>query len=162
MLKSYKIEKLKEKDLDEFLLIFKNNILQQFKEYSKSNKKFFIENDYNKENISNCLKQEKLIFLILKINKKIIGFLIGTHPYGGVSSIIWISINEEFQKRGMGSTLLKAYEKYIKKEKAHKVILGVTDKDNFNFYQKNGYKVYGELENGPFNLHTYYFYKNII
>ena len=66
MLKSYKIEKLKEKDLDEFLLIFKNNILQQFKEYSKSNKKFFIENDYNKENVSNCLKQEKLIFLILK------------------------------------------------------------------------------------------------
>jgi len=136
MLKSYKIEKLKEKDLDEFLLVFKNNVLQQFKEYSKSNKKFFIENNYNKENVSNCLKQEKLIFLIPKVNKKIIGFLIGTHPYGGVSSIIWISINEAFQKRGIGSTLLKAYEKYIKKEEAHKIILGVTNKDNFNFYQK--------------------------
>ncbi|KUK66624.1 MAG: hypothetical protein XD85_0086, partial [Parcubacteria bacterium 34_609] len=36
MPKLYKIEKLKEKDLDEFLLIFKNNVLQQFKEYSKS------------------------------------------------------------------------------------------------------------------------------
>ena len=66
-------------------------------------------------------------------------------PYGGVLLLFGFQLMRHF-KREIGSTLLKAYEKYIKKEEAHKIILGVTNKDNFNFYQKNGYKVYGELE----------------
>ncbi len=74
-------------------------------------------------------------------------------------SILWVK--EDCRKEGYGSALLNAVEK-IAKEKGGKLVhLDTFDFQAKDFYLKNGYEVFGVLEDCPKGHKRYYLKKNI-
>ena len=78
----------------------------------------------------------------------------------GVSEIntgwIWkIWVDEEYRGQGLGSLLLKHYEKKAREKGATKFIAEEIYDWNLGFFLKNGYKVAGELPDLP-KGHSYY------
>ena len=73
--------------------------------------------------------------------------------------VLWVK--EEFRGEGYGSVLLNEVEK-ISKEKGCKLIhLDTFDFQAKDFYLKNGYKVFGVLDDCPLEHKRYYMKKNI-
>ena len=73
--------------------------------------------------------------------------------------VLWVK--EEFREEGYGSILLNEVEK-ISKEKGCKLIhLDTFDFQAKDFYLKNGYEVFGVLDDCPLEHKRYYMKKNI-
>ena len=98
----------------------------------------------------------------IKINRKLVdenGRVVAA-VMAGVSGIdagwIWkIWVDEEYRGRGLGTLLLKHFEKKAKEKGAHKFIAEEIYDWNVGFFLKNGYKVAGELPDLP-KGHRYY------
>ena len=78
----------------------------------------------------------------------------------GVSNVdagwIWkIWVDEEHRHQGLGSLLIKHFEKKAKEKGATKIIAEEIYDWNVGFFLKNGYRVAGKLPDLPEN-HTYF------
>jgi ribosomal protein S18 acetylase RimI-like enzyme len=73
--------------------------------------------------------------------------------------ILWVK--EEFRSEGYGSILLKEIEKVAKDKGCKLVTLETFDFQAKDFYLKQGYEIFGILDNCPFEHRTYYMKKNI-
>ena len=98
----------------------------------------------------------------IKINRKLVnqdGKVVAA-IMAGVSEIdlgwIWkIWVDEEYRQQGLGTLLLKHFEKKAKEKGATKVISEEIYDWNIDFFLKAGYKVSGTLDDFP-KGHTYY------
>lgn len=72
---------------------------------------------------------------------------------------LWVS--EEYQKRGLGSSLLKEVEAVAAENGCTLAHLSTFDFQAKDFYIKHGYEVFGTLENCP-EGHSRYYLKKII
>jgi GNAT superfamily N-acetyltransferase len=70
--------------------------------------------------------------------------------------VLWVK--EEHRNEGLGSTLLGEVEKIAKDHGCYMVHLDTFDFQGKDFYIKQGYEVFGQLDNCPPN-HTRYFMK---
>ena len=73
--------------------------------------------------------------------------------------ILWV--DERYRKKGLGSALLKEVERKAKEEGGYIVHLDTFDWQAKEFYEKNGYTVFGTLENCPKDHNRYYMTKTI-
>lgn len=104
----------------------------------------------------------------ISINKVIKG--LDGNILGGINSILYcwnclyidvLWVKEEFREEGYGSILLNEVEK-IAKEKGCKLIhLDTFDFQAKDFYIKNGYDVFGVLDDCPLEHKRYFMKKNI-
>ena len=131
-----KIRKAGKKDLKEVAELMIN-------EYSKPP---FKEN----EPIKNVLKSLKFYYNKAKINiaeedKKIIGvvvFQIEQWWEGQVIIIQDLAVNEKFQKKGVGKSLMKFVERYALNKNVKRIYFGTNKKSSaIKFYKKLGYKI---------------------
>ncbi len=92
-------------------------------------------------------------------NNNIIGGLKGVivHHFSTLYiELLWIK--KEYRKSGYGSILLKEVEKIAMEQKCSYVHLE-TDQRAKDFYIKNGYEVFGELDDVPYGFTRYYLKK---
>lgn len=73
--------------------------------------------------------------------------------------ILWVK--EDCRTGGYGSALLKEAEKVAKEMGCKMITLETFEFQAKDFYLKNGYQIFGVLENCPFEYNTYYMKKNI-
>lgn len=71
--------------------------------------------------------------------------------------ILWV--RENHRKNGHGSKLLNEIERIAREEKCTLIHLETMDFQAKDFYIKNGYEVFGELENVPDGHKRYYMRK---
>lgn len=71
--------------------------------------------------------------------------------------MLWIS--ENHRKNGHGSKLLNEVERIAREEKCTLIHLETMDFQAREFYLKNGYEIFGELENVPDGHKRYYMRK---
>lgn len=155
------IREIKIKDVDLFLDFLRNSIKNQFDEYSKKSKDFFIKKEWTKERIINSIKENYAIFLLVFKEEKILGYLIGSHHFGGIATVMWIAVDNNYQGQGIGRKLINKYISILKKEKAHKVNLTVTNKKNIDFYEGLGFKIQCLSKRDYFGLDSYLMSKDI-
>ena len=104
----------------------------------------------------------------IKINRKLInkdGKVVAA-IMAGVSDIdigwIWkIWVDEEYRHQGLGTLLLKHFEKVAKQKGATVITTEEIFDWNVGFFLKSGYKVTGELQDFP-KGHTYYLIEKIL
>ncbi len=155
-----KIKLASEKDIEFFWKFFNNSVKNQFPEYSAKVKNYFLKRHYTKSYLKRCVKNKTLDIIIALNGREPVGYLITNIPYGGVSYIIWLAVKNSFQKRGIGSLLLKKYEFVAKRRGIHKIHLW-TSKRNLKFYKKNGYNLVGFIPKNYFGVDDWLFYKTI-
>ncbi|WP_291574308.1 GNAT family N-acetyltransferase [Clostridium sp. UBA4548] len=73
--------------------------------------------------------------------------------------ILWVK--EDCRTEGYGVALLKEAEKAAKEMGCKMITLETFEFQAKDFYLKNGYEIFGVLENCPFEYNTYYMKKNI-
>ncbi|GAA0764639.1 GNAT family N-acetyltransferase [Clostridium subterminale] len=73
--------------------------------------------------------------------------------------MLWI--RENHRKSGHGSKLLNEVERIAREEKCTLIHLETMDFQAKDFYIKNGYEIFGELENVP-NGHKRYYMRKIL
>lgn len=127
------------KDFDLFWDTFARTINEQFTDYSRELRNYFLEELYSKNNFKQWLAKKEILLLLALSNKTIVGYLLGTLPFGGSSYVVWMTVEKAFRKKGIGRALLKQYENIIRKEKADRVNLWSSGA-NFRFYKEQGYK----------------------
>ncbi len=89
---------------------------------------------------------------------KLIGGAIGYIKYNWYYLDL-LFIEEIYRKNGIGSKLLKQIEDFAKKENLTGVRLETWDFQAKGFYEKNGYKVFGEIKNCPPEITEYHLKK---
>jgi N-acetylglutamate synthase-like GNAT family acetyltransferase len=155
-----KINKASVDDLNTFFSFFQKSLQTQFPQYSPSSLKHFLTKDYcldrNKQGVEEGWRQ---IFLA-KDDKKIVGYLMASAPYGGVGFCNWIAVSPDFQHQGIATKLLIAWEKQAIKDGAHKLHLW-TDDRNLEFYSKGGFVLVGRILHNYFGATASLFYKTI-
>lgn len=103
----------------------------------------------------------KHICVIAKTDEKEVGGLIGEIQWN------WFSINlmfllEEYRGNGYGEKVLKEAEKIAKQNGAQYSYLDTFSFQSLGFYTKNGYEVFGELDNFPEGCKRYYLKKSLV
>ncbi|MBO1264616.1 GNAT family N-acetyltransferase [Proteiniclasticum sp. SCR006] len=73
--------------------------------------------------------------------------------------VLWVK--EEYRKRGYGTRLLEELERVAKEENCSLMHLDTFDFQAKEFYEKNGFAVFGTLENCPPGHMRYYMKKEI-
>ena len=104
----------------------------------------------------------------IKINRKLIdkdGKVVAA-IMAGVTGIdiawIWkIWVDEEYRNQGLGSLLIKHFEKKAKEKGATKIVSDEIYDWNIDFFFKNGYKASGELKDLPKGHSSFIVYKDL-
>ncbi|CAN5375598.1 hypothetical protein BH09BAC3_BH09BAC3_13160 [soil metagenome] len=86
--------------------------------------------------LKTCL--DSWLFLVAKENDKIAGLVLATPVEGGVGTIIWLLVDSDVQKKGLGTSLFNEACKIYKSKGAHKLKLTVPDESTTSFYIKQG------------------------
>ena len=155
-----KIKEATISDIRPFWNFFEKSIKNQFPEYSRKTQNYFLKKEYTKRNFKKWAKRKEKILLLALYKNEIIAYFLANPHYGGIAFILWMAVDKKFQRKQIGSQLLKKYEIIAKKQKAHKIHLW-TDKRNLNFYKKNGYKLVGFIPCNYFGADDWLFYKEI-
>jgi ribosomal protein S18 acetylase RimI-like enzyme len=156
-----KIEKLTLGNLEEFLPVFKEVLKTGFPEYSSELVRFFVKKDFSKKVFLVKIKKNQWWGLLARVDGEIGGFLIADPPYGGVSYCPWLGTVQNLRKKGIGSRLLSEWEKRVREEGGHKLILLTQSEKNRKFYLKNGFRNEGFEEKSWFGLDCWRFGKVI-
>lgn len=73
--------------------------------------------------------------------------------------VLWVK--EEFRKDGIGSKLLRKVEEIAKEKGCHLIHLDTFDFQAKDFYIKQGYEIFGTLDDCPSGHKRYYLKKNM-
>ena len=73
--------------------------------------------------------------------------------------ILWV--DEPWRRQGIGLSLLRAVEEEAKKKGAYLVHLDTFDFQARGFYEKQGYRLFGTLEDAPKGHKRYYLQKQL-
>lgn len=100
---------------------------------------------------------------VIRDNLKMIGGVTGKLLLGQTLSIDILWVDENYRGQDCGTRLLTAIEEKAKELKSRLVVVDTFDFQALEFYQKNGYAVFGELADSPYpgNIH-YYLHKRLV
>ena len=120
-------------------------------------------NDYNHSHVPAFLPDTwiPLEYIVKDESKNIIGGLLsGLGYWGGLQiNILWV--REDQRKNGIGTQLLKHVEQDAVSKGATISILDTFDFQAKEFYLKNGYAIFGELNDFPKGHRRYYLSKKL-
>lgn len=106
--------------------------------------------------ISNVKNNNFLVF----DNEKLIGGAIGFIEYDWYFLDL-LYIDENYREKGIGSKLIKEVEKFAIQENLTGVRMETWDFQALEFYQKLGYKIFGEIKDCPPSTTCYFLSKYI-
>jgi [ribosomal protein S18]-alanine N-acetyltransferase len=129
-------------------------------------KECFKEEAFTKEQILQMLDDYNTISLIAKISNEIAGFVIGMiyverntlHGH-----ILTIDVEPRFQRRGIGSQLMREIEEIFRRKDTRFLHLEVREdnKSAISLYTKLGYVAIGKLNNYYGRVHGIYLRKSL-
>lgn len=98
---------------------------------------------------------------VIKNNDVIIAGIIGCFYFSECLAINVLFVDEQYRHKGFGTLLLNTVEKEAKTLGAKFVHLDTFDFQAKNFYLKQGYEIFGTLENCPTGHTRYYMKKKL-
>ncbi|MDC3413171.1 GNAT family N-acetyltransferase [Terrihalobacillus insolitus] len=118
--------------------------------------------EYNMEKLPEELKTpNKNISFVIKDNKeKIVGGITGNMFWYHLHiDILWV--DENIRENGYGSKLLKKMEDFAIEKGCRLIYLDTFSFQAPEFYKKNGYEVFGMLEDHPKGFNQYFLQKRL-
>jgi ribosomal protein S18 acetylase RimI-like enzyme len=91
---------------------------------------------------------------------RVVGGLLGS-IYWGWCSIDYLWVSEEYRGQGYGQTLLERAEEEARKHGCKNVNLDTMSFQAPDFYQKFGYRIFGQLDDFPAGHTRYYLTKQL-
>ena len=104
----------------------------------------------------------ELNYVIKNLDDTIVGGILAGIGYWSGLEIRTLWVDEKYRGQGIGTYLLKSVEQEAIVLGAVKSILNTYDFQAKDFYQKMGYKVFGELKDFPNKHSRYYLTKNLL
>ncbi|MBU5349417.1 GNAT family N-acetyltransferase [Paenibacillus lautus] len=116
---------------------------------------------YNLKHFPDDLKgrYEEVNLLLRNADGQILGGIVGEICWNWLE-IHYLFVDEPFRKSGYGTKLLNEAEKIAKEKQCEFVKLDTLSFQALDFYIKQGYEVYGQIENAGRHAH-YYMKKDI-
>lgn len=116
---------------------------------------------YNLKHFPDDLKgrYEEVNLLLRNADGQILGGIVGEICWNWLE-IHYLFVDEPFRKSGYGTKLLNEAEKIAKEKQCEFVKLDTLSFQALDFYIKQGYAVYGRIENA--GRHTHYYMKKDI
>jgi len=114
-------------------------------------------NDFNNQQVGDD-HAKNLCFVIKNEKDEILGGVIGTTYWDWLSvELMWI--REDLRGQGLGQRLLQMAEDVGRKRGAKQALLDTFSFQAPGFYKKNGYKVFGQLDDFPQGHQRYFMTK---
>lgn len=142
------IRELTDGDKPAFDKIFAETVFEEFPEYSEKTRKWFIAEKYRDQMFTAGIR-----FGAFDGNK-LVGYLVGPSPHGGVQYIYWLAVVHASQRKGNGKRLLTFVQDWALGQGVHKLQLQ-TDERNLPFYQDFGFEIVGLDKKGYFGTDDY-------
>lgn len=98
---------------------------------------------------------------VATVDNKVVGGAILVYESVVQNWITYFIVDKNFRRKGIGSKLLRAITKHLKKGASIFVDTGVADKIAIKFYEKNGFKNRGKVSSFYGNRPAYIFEKMI-
>lgn len=115
---------------------------------------------YNVSVIGEHGDSEKITGFAKSKSGAILGGIYGELGWGWLH-IHWLWCSESVRRGGVGSELLKGLEEYASKHGVNKYRLETTEFQALEFYMKNGYVIFGELDDLPPGYKSYFLKKEV-
>lgn len=96
--------------------------------------------------------EKRDLFKCIWLDGKPVAILSGTAPEGGVATIIWLLVAEEYRQRALGTVLLDAAIEHYRSLGCHKIKLTVPSDRARHFYLRHGMKEEGYHPNHWWNV----------
>ena len=154
------VTRAKSEDIPSFHAFFADSLKTQFPEYKPATIDFLIEKDYAKDWLKKAVEKKNKHVFLAKKGKEIAGYLLTSKNYGGVAMGDWLAVSTGYQKQGIASALLQAWEKQVVDNGGHATFLWTIDA-NVEFYAKRGYTLSGYCPNSWFGVSMHLFYKQL-
>ncbi|UOQ49021.1 GNAT family N-acetyltransferase [Gracilibacillus caseinilyticus] len=118
--------------------------------------------EFNMLNLPDELKtpKEEVCFVIEDEAGEVIGGVTGT-MYWHHLHLDFLWIENEFRGKGYGSELLKQIEEVATENECRLIFLDTFSFQAPEFYKKNGYKVFGVMEDHPKGFNQYFLEKRL-
>ena len=152
------IKPLELENKKEYLDLFSKLLLDDFPEYGKKTKDFIFNEQktlYNQK----IQSPREFMFGAFK-NGVLSGIIEGGFVGGGVSYISWLLVHPDFQRKGVGKSLLHECENRLIGKGIHSVHL-YSSKWNNPYYEKMRFELVGLYKNGWYGSSDYMFSKTI-
>lgn len=118
--------------------------------------------EYNMEKLPDELKTpyENISFVIKDDKGEIVGGITGEMFWHHLHiDILWV--DENFRENGYGSKLVKKLEDFAIEKGCRFIYLDTFSFQAPEFYKKNGYEVFGMLEDHPKGFNQYFLHKKL-
>lgn len=118
--------------------------------------------EYNMEKLPDELKtpNENISFVIKDDKGEIVGGITGEMFWHHLHiDILWV--DENFRENGYGSKLVKKLEDFAIEKGCRFIYLDTFSFQSPEFYKKNGYEVFGMLEDHPKGFNQYFLHKKL-
>lgn len=156
------IRRLSIQDFRSVFGLFTEAITGQFPEYACDIQESILygKRYWNRDNYKKRLLDPGRLILGMFEKNELVGFLDAELPFAGVSLCVWIAVRPEYERQGIGSKLIRRWEKEMLKKHGHLLYLYSPER-NREFYQNNGFSEAGIFKNGWFGLDDIIFTKQI-
>ena len=98
---------------------------------------------------------------IIDNDGKIIAGCVAARTVWGTAEVSVLWVDQAYRKQGLGSKVLGAVESEVKENGCTIILLDTFDWQAKDFYEKNGYSVFGELKDCPKGHSRYYMSKSL-
>lgn len=153
------IRKARISDLETFLKFFRVTLSEDYFDYSAKILEMMSADMPDESLKTGIKKRERILYLALN-GGNIIGYLLTIKISGGVAFGHWMVVDENFQRKGVGTSLLRQWEDDVIFLGAHMLEL-YTTQNNVKFYLKQGFTMGEEIVGGWYGLDLTRFYKKI-
>ncbi|HEY9789142.1 MAG TPA: GNAT family N-acetyltransferase [Candidatus Obscuribacterales bacterium] len=102
----------------------------------------------------------KLCVLVRDADNRVVGGLNG-ETYLEWFYIENLAVDRHVRNEGVGTKLLELAEEEARKRRCHSAWVEAWSFQGLPFYQKNGYKIFGELKNFPQGHSRFFLYKKL-
>jgi ribosomal protein S18 acetylase RimI-like enzyme len=138
--------------------------LEIFQQWNQSESDFIRKKliEYNMEKLPDALKtpNENISFIIKEDEGKIVGGITG-NAFWDHLHIDFLWVDQNIRGKGYGSKLLNNMEEFAIEKGCKLIYLDTFSFQAPEFYKKNGYEVFGILEDHPKGFNQYFLQKRL-
>lgn len=130
-------------DIPQFVGCLHSGILSLKNDLSKQAIQQYIQN-WSIKTLNELVNHEKTHLSCVKNERdKVLGALVGSLSDGGVATIIWLMVEPDHQRSGLGSNLMRSACVHYKQIGCHKLRLFASSSEAKRFYMNFGMEVEG-------------------
>ena len=154
------IQRIEEKQAEDFFKLFKRIVETDFKEWTPESKSEWLTKQYSVDFWKDILRNN-LPVLVAFDNEEMVGFVVIESITFGVGYLGWVGALREYRKQGLGKKLFEEIEKWGLGVGLHKIELETQIKELLPFFEKQGYALEGIRKNSWQHLDNYMFGKTL-